>query len=117
MFPGYVFVRLICGNYAQRVAVLGCTGVVGFVGDGQAAWPIPDAEINSVRTIIASRLDCLPYQFLKEGTLVDVVHSLLQGTTGILIQEPRKHRLVVTISLFARAVSVATVEAAGASAA
>ena len=59
-----------------------------------------------MRTLIESHLECLPYPFLKEGTLVEVVHGPLRGTTGILVQEPKKHRLVVSIPLFAQSVSV-----------
>jgi transcription antitermination factor NusG len=106
LFPGYVLVHMLQADYVQRVAVLECRSVVGFIGDDRGAWPIAEAEVSSVKTIIQSRLECSPYPHLKEGSFVKVIHGPLAGASGILIHEPRGHRLVVSVSLFARSVSV-----------
>lgn len=106
LFPGYVLVHMVHTDYAQRVAVLECRGVIGFVGNGRAAWTISGAEVTSVQAIIQSRMECSPYPYLRKGSFVEVIHGPLAGASGILICEPKKHRLVVSISLFAQSVSV-----------
>jgi transcription antitermination factor NusG len=106
LFPGYVMVRLSHRDHERRVAVLDCTGVVRFVGDGRDPWPVPDAEVLSVRTLVESHLEYSPYLYLKEGAHVEVVSGPLSGASGILVREPRKNRLVVSVFLFAQSVSV-----------
>src|SRR5271167_2878479 len=46
LFPGYVFCRL---NPNHRLPVLTIPGVVGIVGFGEGASPIPDSEIERIR--------------------------------------------------------------------
>ena len=106
LFPGYVLVHMAHSDHARRVSVLECRSVVGFIGDGRVAWPIPEAEVASVKAIIQSRLECSPYPYLKKGSFVDVIHGPLAGSSGMLIREPNGHRLVVSISLFTQSVSV-----------
>ena len=106
LFPGYILVRMVQADYGQRVAVLECRNVVRFIGHDNGAWPIPEAEVSSVKAVIESRLQCSPYPYLRKGTLVEVIHGPLAGARGLLIREPVRHRLVVSISLFARSVSV-----------
>jgi len=106
LFPGYCLVYMVQADYDQRVAVLECRSVVCFIGNDKGAWPIAEAEVSSVKTIIQSRLQCSPYPHLKKGSFVKVIHGPLAGASGILICEPRGHRLIVSISLFARSVSV-----------
>ena len=106
LFAGYVLVRLVHADYAQRVAVLDCRGVAKFVGNGAVAWPVPDREVDSVRIVVQSRLEYSPYPYLQKGTLVEVVHGPLIRACGILIIEPRKHRLVVSIPMMSQSVAV-----------
>ena len=106
LFTGYVLVRLAYADYAQRVSVLDCRGVAKFVGDGRVAWPVPDSEVDSVRIIVQSRQEYSPYPYLQEGAPVEVIHGPLVGACGVLIREPRKHRLVVSVPMMAQSVAV-----------
>jgi transcription antitermination factor NusG len=76
------------------------------VGSGGRPEPVPDEEIESLRTLITSpsNYDCCPY--LREGMLVKVVHGPLQGVKGRLVRETKSCRLVLSISLIQCAVSV-----------
>src|SRR5215472_18217658 len=47
LFPGYVFCRLAVEN---RLPVLTAPGVVGLVGFGKIPAPIPDQEIENIRS-------------------------------------------------------------------
>jgi transcription termination/antitermination protein NusG len=103
LFAGYCFVRL---SWADRLAVLQSQGVVRFVGCAARAEPIPDEEINSLRTLVknSSQVVCHPY--LKEGMLVEVTNGPLQGIKGRLVREARCARLVLNVTLIQRAVAV-----------
>jgi transcription termination/antitermination protein NusG len=103
LFAGYCFVRL---SWADRLAVLQSQGVVRFVGSVARPEPIPDEEINSLRTLVknSSQVVCHPY--LKEGMLVEVTNGPLQGIKGRLVREPRRARLVLNVTLIQRAVAV-----------
>jgi len=105
LFPRYVLVRLAYGDYDQRVAVLDCRSVAGFIGDGKIAWPIPETEIASVRILAQSGVECSTSRYLRAGSFVEVIHGPLAGAQGILIREPKKYRLAVSISLFAQSIS------------
>jgi transcription antitermination factor NusG len=51
LFPGYVFSRL---DPQDRLPVLTAPGVVGLVGFGKTPSPIPDREIENIRTMVQS---------------------------------------------------------------
>ena len=108
LFPGYCFARFDRGH---RLPVLKCTGVVDIVGfDGKMA-PVPDHEIDSIRTLIASRLVFDPCPLIPEGALVRVVHGPLAGAVGRLERKGPRSALVLSIEILSRAVKV-TVDAA-----
>jgi transcription antitermination factor NusG len=50
LFSGYSFVRPNYSSSEQRVSVLKAHGVVSFVGVQRAGVPIPDAQIDDLRT-------------------------------------------------------------------
>ena len=103
LFAGYCFARF---SLANRLPVLQSQGVVRVVGSGGRPEPIPDEEIESLRIIINSPSDyvCCPY--LKEGMIVKVIRGPLQGVKGRLVREARPCRLVLSISLIQRAVTI-----------
>jgi transcription antitermination factor NusG len=103
LFAGYCFARF---SLANRLPVLQSQGVVCVVGSGGRPEPIPDEEIESLRILINSPFDyvCCPY--LREGMLVEVIRGPLQGIKGRLVREARPCRLVLSISLIQRAVTI-----------
>ena len=76
------------------------------VGSGDRPEPVPDEEIESLRRLISSSANyvCCPY--LKEGMIVEVIRGPLQGVKGRLVREAKPCRLVLSISLIQRAVTV-----------
>jgi transcription termination/antitermination protein NusG len=103
LFAGYCFAKI---SLADRLPVLQSQGVVRMVGSGGRPEPIPDEEIESLRIIINSPSDyaCCPY--LREGMIVKVIRGPLQGVKGRLVREARPCRLVLSISLIQRAVTI-----------
>jgi transcription antitermination factor NusG len=51
-------------------------------------------------------LRALPHPYLKRGKKVRIVNGPLEGTEGVLIRRKNAFRLVVSIDLITRAVSV-----------
>ena len=81
LFPGYIFCRL---NPNDRLPVLTAPGVVGVVGFGEGPSPIPDREIENVRTMVRSGLIITPWPFLEVGQTVLIERGPLAGVEGVL---------------------------------
>src|SRR6267378_4252232 len=102
LFPGYVFCRF---DVEHRLPVLTAPGVVSLVGFGKTPSPIPEHEMQHVRSMTGSGLLVTPWPFLQLGQQVVIEHGPLEGVEGILQQVKGKFRLVVSICLLQRSVS------------
>lgn len=103
LFPGYVFCRL---NPNDRLPVLTIPGAVGLVGFGKGPTQIPQNEIESIRRMIGSGLLVAPWPFLSAGQTVLIERGPLAGVEGILKEVKKLFRLVVSVHLLQRSVSV-----------
>jgi transcriptional antiterminator NusG len=103
VFPGYCFVRM---DPVAHLKVLSCFGVASIVAFGNEFAPIPEVEIESLRTLVNSTLKYDPVPFLKEGEMVRVTHGPLAGVEGRLVKKGAKARLVLSVDLIGQAVSV-----------
>jgi transcription antitermination factor NusG len=103
LFPGYCFARI---DPVETLGVLSCVGVVSVVSfDGRPA-PIPDSEIEAVRTLVESDLRFDPCPLIDEGDLVEVVCGPLRGITGRLVRKGAHARLVLSVGLIGQGVMV-----------
>jgi transcription antitermination factor NusG len=103
LFPGYVFVK---GAANRRLQVVSTPGVHMILSNGEKIAVIPDHEIDSIRQTIASALLVEPHPFLRCGERVRVVHGSLQGVEGILTRKKNLFRLVLSVEMLAKSVSV-----------
>jgi transcription termination/antitermination protein NusG len=103
LFPGYCFARFDSGD---RLPILKCTGVVNIVAFDGEIVPIPDFEIDGIRRLVESDLQFDPCPFIREGTMVEVVHGPLRGVVGRLLRKGAHARLVLAVDLIGQAVSV-----------
>jgi transcription antitermination factor NusG len=103
LFPGYCFARF---RHPDRLRVLKAAGVVGLVGASGEPEPIPDREIEAIRTLASSRLSYEPFPFLAEGMAVEVIRGPLMGVRGRLLRKDREYRVVLSVTLIRQAVSV-----------
>jgi transcription antitermination factor NusG len=101
--PGYCFARF---HHPDRLRVLKAVGVVGLVGLSGEPEPIPDSEIEGIRTLAGSRLSYEPYPFLTEGMAVEVTRGPLMGVRGRLLRKDRDCRIVLSVTLIRQSVSV-----------
>ena len=102
LFPGYVFCRL---NYEDRLPVLTVPGVVRLVGFGKDPCPVPEFEIQHVRTMIESGLLVTPWPFLETGQVVSIERGPLTGLEGILQEARGRLRVVISVTMLQRSVS------------
>src|ERR1700680_2225990 len=82
MFSCYVFVRMD-ETVEVRLKVLRTPGVLGFVGSERRGTPIPEDQIESLRTAINEKIPCLPYPFIiSAGNRVRIRGGSLDGLEG-----------------------------------
>jgi transcription antitermination factor NusG len=103
LFPGYVFVRLSSGERLKVLQVSGITRLVGF--NGQPAV-LADEEIETLRTYTMKSLGAEPHPYLTVGRRVRIRRGTLAGMEGILIRRKNALRVVLSIDLIMRSVSV-----------
>jgi transcription antitermination factor NusG len=105
LFDCYTFVCLEA--YVQKHRqILETPGVIGFVGIRGAGLPIPDKEIEDIRTLLANNIPCSPYPFLGTGRRVRIRGGCMDGLEGILVAKNSDQSLVVSIDMIQRSVAV-----------
>ena len=104
LFPGYVFVHAQLDSEV-RVAVLRSWGALAFVGPQREPLPIPESEIEHIRTLLATKIPLTPYPFLKVGQHVRVRGGALDGLEGILVTNGAR-RLVISVATIQRSLSI-----------
>ncbi|HOV86169.1 MAG TPA: UpxY family transcription antiterminator [Syntrophobacteraceae bacterium] len=106
LFPGYVFVHSVLDNYSH-VHILKTPGAVSLVRNSEGALPIPDFQIDNLKTLIESSAPLSPHAYLNRGDWVQVIRGPMAGCCGILLRHnPKKGRLVVSVDIIQRSVSV-----------
>jgi|SRR5947209_1462486 len=103
LFPGYVFCRFVVTN---RLPIVSAPGVVGIVGAGRIPIALDAREIEAIRKVAGSGLPAEPWPYLKAGQIVRVDHGSLKDLEGILLDVKSKQRLLVSVSLLQRSVTV-----------
>jgi transcription antitermination factor NusG len=95
LFSCYAFVHSVLDLHL-RLALYGISGALGFVGPNNQGVPIPDGQIENIRSLMASNLPLTPYPLLKVGQRVRVRGGALDGVEGILVTQGDR-RLVVSV--------------------
>jgi transcriptional antiterminator RfaH len=103
LFPGYLFCRF---DPLDRLPILVTPGVIQVVGIGRNPAPVDDAEITNIQTAVQSGLPRQPWPFLQSGQRVRVECGPLRGLEGIVVVFKGRHRLVLSVTLLQRSVTV-----------
>ena len=101
VFPGYVFCRF---DPLRKVPVISSPGVEYVLSFSGTPSEIPEQEITNIRRTVEA--GARPTDYLKAGKRVRVEYGSLSGVEGVLIRDGAKHRLVVSVELLQRAVSL-----------
>jgi len=105
LFSSYVFVKIMNGN-EDRSRVLWTESVLDFVGIPRQGTPIPDEQIDAIRTIVEQRMKWQSYPFLRIGQRVRIRNGALQGVEGILVARNGGNTLVISINLLQRSLAI-----------
>jgi transcription antitermination factor NusG len=104
--PGYLFVR--CALYGEtRALIKRASGVVRVVEHAGRPAAIPDAQIESLRAVLAAAFNAEGHPYLKTGDRVRVVRGPFVHAEGYLVRiAGNKHRLVIAVDHVNQALSV-----------
>jgi transcription antitermination factor NusG len=104
LFSGYSFARLVLYS-PDRLRVLQTHGVAGFVGVRGVGIPVPEGQIESLRTLTTNGIPVKDRPFLQIGQRVRVKGGALDGIEGILAAQDDRN-LVITVEPIYRSLSV-----------
>jgi len=107
MFPGYLFLNDALDK-RRHVEVCKARGLARILGEG---WDrlavVPEAEIEAIRQLAASRVPVFAHPYLREGRRVRIVSGPLADVEGILVKaRPEKGLLVLSVHILQRSVAV-----------
>jgi transcription antitermination factor NusG len=103
LFPGYIFCRL---DPEKKLPVLKIPGVLSIVGSSRRFLEVDSKEIEAIRVAIASRLPMESFPGVVPGQKVRVTHGPLCGVEGRLVRTKAQSRLLLSVSMLNRCVSV-----------
>jgi transcription antitermination factor NusG len=103
LFPGYLFCRFDINN---RLPILMIPGVQQIVGGTKIPTPIDPGEVSALQTVVQAGAAREPWPFLQVGDRLRIEHGSLAGVEGILLQAKGRHRLILSVTLLQRSVSV-----------
>lgn len=95
LFPTYLFVRIDC---RQRRRVLESPGVIHIVSNGREQAPVPDAEIELLRTGLREKT-MVPYRELVVGRKVRIKAGSMEGVEGVLVRKGNGLKFVMALKL------------------
>jgi transcription antitermination factor NusG len=105
LFGCYVFVRM-APTSEERLRVLKIDSVLNFVGIRGQGTPIPEQQIDAVRTLIEEELPWSTHPFLKIGQRVRIRSGALNGMEGILVSRNGDSTLVLSVDAIQRSLAV-----------
>jgi transcription antitermination factor NusG len=103
LFPGYVFCRF---DPSHRLPIIQTTGFVNIISFDGVPAPIPDEEIDTVRRMVESKIPVSPHPFLRSGQKIRINRGPLAGVEGMVVEVKKEFRIVASITLLQRSVSV-----------
>lgn len=104
LFNCYVFAQLAL-NSEQHNRVCRTLGVFGIVGPRGGA-PIPEEQIEAVRTLLTQQLPWSAHPFLKIGQRVRVRGGSMDGVEGVLLSRNGDRTLIISVDAIQRSLAV-----------
>ena len=103
LYPSYVFVRMGLRDKLRVLQVPGLVQLVTFQGVPAA---LPDSEIETLRSALASGVLAQPYRYLSVGSKVEICRGPLLGLRGILLRHQGQFRVVLSVEMIMRSIIV-----------
>lgn len=105
LFKGYLFVKLN-PTKGSRLRVLTTPGITGLVGNQTGPLPIPDTDIEKIRTVLAQEVECDPFPFYSIGERVRVKRGALTGVEGTLVRTEADCKLVLSVEMIQQSIAI-----------
>jgi len=102
LFAGYVFARIARTESAR---VLEVPLVHSIVGNGREALPIPDTDIDALRSGLHLR-QSEPYPYVKVGARARIRSGPLAGLEGVVVRKDGHLRVVLSLELIMKSIAV-----------
>ena len=102
LFPCYLFTRI---KEAQRLRLIQQPGVIGIAASNTSPTPIGDDEISRLR-LVAEQVKAQPHPYLAVGERVRIIAGPLAGMEGILTRKKHELRVVISIEIIMRSITV-----------
>ena len=103
LFPGYVF----CKSQSNLMDVVrGAPGIIRIVAFGGKPLPVPDKEIEALQQIVRGKREYRASPYLGVGKKVQVISGPLTGISGTIVQFKNRDRLVISLDVIMKSVSV-----------
>jgi transcription antitermination factor NusG len=103
VFPGYLFVRIDIEN---PLPVLQTCGVASFVGFGRKPVAVPDNEVEELAVALTKGITVSPHPYVTIGDRVRIKRGPLAGVTGMLMRDKQVFRVVLSVELISKSISV-----------
>jgi len=103
LFPGYVFVKVA---WSERLRVLQIPSVVRLVSFGGVPAILEDGEVERLQRALAEGVRAEPHPFLRTGRRVKISAGPLAGCEGILKRWKDHLRVVISIEMIQRSISL-----------
>jgi transcriptional antiterminator NusG len=111
LFPGYLFINTEL-SVENRLKVIKTKGIIRMLGNKGTPTAIPENQIEAIRRIVDSNKEISHYPYIKTGQMVRVMSGPLNGVEGIFVADKGKGKLIISIDILHRSVSVEIEEAA-----
>ena len=103
LFPGYTFCRV---DVLDKLPVLVVPGVMSIVGIARLPTAITEEEIDCIKRVVGSSMPYTPWPSVQVGQSVCVVRGPLTGLEGTVIEVRSSVRLILSLPLLQRSISV-----------
>jgi transcriptional antiterminator NusG len=103
LFPGYLFINIALED---RWRVLSTRGTLRIVGSGGVPIPVSLDQIEAIKRVLESRVECDCYPYLTQGREVVVVNGPLEGIKGRILERRGNYRIIISVDTIRRSVSV-----------
>ena len=105
LFKGYLFAQLN-PTKDTRFRVLNTPGVAGLVGNQGGPLPVPDYEIENIRTVITQKVQYTAYPSIPIGDRVRVIRGALAGVEGTLLRAHADSKLVLSVEMIRQSMAI-----------
>jgi transcription antitermination factor NusG len=106
LFSCYVFVKMVVSDQQQRMRVYRTNGVFGIVSMRGEAIPIPEEQIEALRTVVTRQAAWSAHPFLKVGQRVRIRGGSMDGVEGVLLSVNGDRTLVISVDAIQRSLAV-----------